>query len=476
MHDLRRQALESGKTVSKKAKSRQVSGSNSKTTSLNVSPEGSKVTSRVASRHASDDEDNYSDETSFSTHSIDEMITAPEDTESSKDAWRSHLHTQIENILNKKRSGVDGREVTLAVFSRILMLRFAQEEIAGQLDEIATAVLKSATSGASDTESILALKALALMLITEPSEDLYDMLSGPIKTIIEDSQSSQAKVAAIHAMGVAAFYGGASPEEVEEIMSFLFEIVESDGVSVDAEDAGDVVAAALEEWGFLATQLEDMEDVSPEAVEAFTEQLDAGDTSVQIAAGENIALLYEKSFTELEDDEDPSEAYLDSDDEEARKNRPKMVKRYTVCRQEHLMLNKLKELSNISSKRVSKRDRRSLHSNFADVLSSVEHPTRGPRFSTAINEDGKVYGSQMTVKIGRSGVLRIRTWEQLHRLKALRRILQGGFLTHYTENQVVFETIPIIMDQVEQGRTPKKDKPRRARDNDRIGYENGLSD
>ncbi|TKX23523.1 hypothetical protein C1H76_4593 [Elsinoe australis] len=477
MHDLRRQALESGKTVSKKAKSRQVSGSNSKSASQNVSPEGSKVTSRVASRNVSDDEDNFSDETNFSTHSIDEMITSPDDMETQKDAWRAHLNIQIENILNRKRSSVEGREIALAVFSRILMLRFAQEEISNRLGELATAILKSATSGGSDTESILALKALALMLITEPSEHLYDMLADPVRKIIQDSQSMQAKVAAIHAMGVIAFYGGASSEEIEDIMSFFFEIIESDGTSVEADDEGDVVAAALEEWGFLATQLEDLEDISPESVEAFMEQLDSGETNVQIASGENIALLYEKSFTELEEDEDPSEAYLDSDDEETQKNGPKMVKRYNVSRQEHLLRQKLKDLSNISSKRVSKRDRRSLHSNFADILSSVQHPIRGPRYNSAMDEDGRTYGSQMTVKIGTTGVLRIRTWEQLHRLNALRRILQGGFLTHYTDNQVVFETIPIIMDQAEKGKGSKKSKPRRGgRDSDRIGYENGFSD
>lgn len=165
MHDLRRQALESGKTVSKKAKSRQVSGSNSKSASQNVSPEGSKVTSRVASRNVSDDEDNFSDETNFSTHSIDEMITSPDDMETQKDAWRAHLNIQIENILNRKRSSVEGREIALAVFSRILMLRFAQEEISNRLGELATAILKSATSGGSDTESILALKGLSSLQV-----------------------------------------------------------------------------------------------------------------------------------------------------------------------------------------------------------------------------------------------------------------------------------------------------------------------
>lgn len=59
MHDLRRQALESGKTVSKKARS--------KTTSLSTSRTNSRANSRNPSRNASDDEGegNLSDSTNW---------------------------------------------------------------------------------------------------------------------------------------------------------------------------------------------------------------------------------------------------------------------------------------------------------------------------------------------------------------------------------------------------------------------------
>jgi hypothetical protein len=63
MHDLRRQALESGKTVSKKAQSRQSSRASSR---ANSAP-NSRVTSRNASRHGSDEEEggNLSDGTAW---------------------------------------------------------------------------------------------------------------------------------------------------------------------------------------------------------------------------------------------------------------------------------------------------------------------------------------------------------------------------------------------------------------------------
>lgn len=62
MHDLRKQVLlESGKTVSRKARSKQASG----VTSQNGSPSGSRNASRAASRNASDDEDEFSDGTEW---------------------------------------------------------------------------------------------------------------------------------------------------------------------------------------------------------------------------------------------------------------------------------------------------------------------------------------------------------------------------------------------------------------------------
>jgi hypothetical protein len=62
MHDLRKQVLlESGKTLSKKAKAKQAMGSAA--SSKQNSPNASRAGSRVASRQASDDEADFSDST-----------------------------------------------------------------------------------------------------------------------------------------------------------------------------------------------------------------------------------------------------------------------------------------------------------------------------------------------------------------------------------------------------------------------------
>lgn len=291
---------------------------------------------------------------------------------------------------------------------------------------------------------MLALKALALILITIPDETIYDNVQETIKSTITDTQHAIAKVAAIHALGVVTFYGGASVEETEATMELLLEIVDSDGAMIDEADNAEIVTASLEEWGFLATQLDDMEESTEAAMDTFVDQLGSSDVGVQIAAGENIALLFEKSHTEAESDEDVGDE--DEDEDGNNRNGPRMIKRYNVYRQQHLLEQTLEQLVKSSSKRVSKKDRKALHTAFADILNTVEKPTRGPRYSTALDEDGRELGSRLRVAIHGGGRMTIDTWEKLLRLNALKRLLQGGFLSHYEHNEVVFDSLPVIVE------------------------------
>lgn len=226
-------------------------------------------------------------------------------------------------------------------------------------------------------------------------------------------------------------------------MDDFLEIIESDGESVGAGDNGEVVAAACEAWGFLATSIDDMEDKTEEAMDAFVEQLDSSDTSVQVAAGENIALLYEKSFTAREAADGPAS---DEEDEEGYTIDSSMVKRYEVYRQKSQLEHKLSQLATESSRRIAKKDRKTLHTSFADILNTVEHPSRGPRYQKAIDQEtGRRYGSRMTIRIHKSGSMTIDKWWKLLRLQAMRRVLGGGFVVHYENNEVIFDSLPIMI-------------------------------
>ena len=230
-------------------------------------------------------------------------------------------------------------------------------------------------------------------------------------------------------------------------MALFLEIIESDGASIDARDEGNVVVAALEGWGLLATDIEDLEEETETAIEAFVEQLESSDAGVQIAAGENIALLYEKSFTEREEDEEIEDDAEDEYHPEHTKGGEKLVRRYQVYRNQPKLLQTLDELATVSTRRISKKDRKTLHSSFTDIRNSVEKPSRGPGYSTAIDqESGRAYGAgRMKVRINRNLEVRIDKWWKLLRLNALRRTLQGGFAYHYEQNEIVSSSLPFSM-------------------------------
>lgn len=105
MHDLRKQALglESGKTMSRKARSKAGTpspGSDSRPTSR----ANSRVASRSVSRNVSDDEGDFSDTTQWSTNSIDELIADAGDGELPQEGWAANLNDRINEILDRKRS------------------------------------------------------------------------------------------------------------------------------------------------------------------------------------------------------------------------------------------------------------------------------------------------------------------------------------------------------------------------------------
>jgi hypothetical protein len=378
---------------------------------------------------------------SHSTNSIDDILNG-EDVDIPADAWKNELQTRIEQITDRKRSSTEGRADSLNGFAHILMARYAKDDIDGHMNELLPSMLRSIRLETTERETVTALKALAVTIITLDSDDIYDSVADQLKRTASNSESVQVKISAIHALGVAAFFGGASEEEMEDVMAYLLEVIESDGLSIDAHDEGSVVIAALEAWGLLATEIDDMEEITETAIEAFVDQLESADAGVQIAAGENIALMYEKSYTPLEEDEEVSDGLIDSEEEDAPQG-DKMVKRYTVYRRQDKLLHTLDSLANISMRGISKKDKKTLHASFADIKNSVEKPTRGPKYSTAIDQEtGRTYGSRMKLRINRNVEVRIDKWWKLQRLNALRRVLQGGFTHQYDENEAVSRCLP----------------------------------
>lgn len=460
--DLRKRALKGGKTVSRKQAANEyaegagavpVSGASSQASSRNSSRAAS---SRAASRAPSEDEDegNLSDETGFSIGSMEDLTEADIDI----DNWTNELSNVIANIVDRKRSSTEGRELTFAAFARLCKFHPTHDKTDGQVDELLNAFCKSIKTESSEKEAINALRALELLSLNAYDNTIFEKVEGVLSRTIRDSTSSTIKASAIHCLGACSLFGGAGEDGMLDQMNFLIDIIASDGQSIDANDSAECVTAALVEWGHLATYVPDISSESEEAVQIFSDQLDSTDAAVQIAAGENIALLYEKTYTprsyyeDDEDDEEDEENENDSEpkdpDEEELLNYsgPKLIKRYDAYHDTSELIHQLQSLAKAHSKRISKRDKKSLHSNFVSILTTVEDPRRGPKYSTVVDEDtGRHQGCRFRVKVGRDSSMPIDKWWKLIRLNSFRRLLQGGFSVHYAQrNRAMVENLPSV--------------------------------
>ncbi|EAW09181.1 IFRD domain-containing protein [Aspergillus clavatus NRRL 1] len=443
MPDLRRQIFESGKTMSRKAASREGSRRPSRATSA----QNSTNSSRNASRHPSDEEDegNLSDDTALSLGSLDDLADLPDADTSGN--WIEELEDVVEDILDRKRSSVLAREEAYAAFCRLAKSHYIEERIRSRVLDLMAAFAKSIKFETSVRETTLALRALGLLTITAVDGTVYENTEALLTRTIRDSTSTAVKAAAIHCLSVCTSFGGAGEDSILDQMTFFLDIIASDGQSIEAADDAATVTAALQEWGYLATEIEDLEAESEEAIQIFMDQLSSNDPALQIAAGENIALLYEKSYTPQEDDDEEEDEEGEEEESDDETDGPKLVKRYNAYHNTHELEQQLQSLATVHHKRISKRDKKNLHSNFASILTTVENPRRGPMYNTAIDQDtNRHYGSKIRVKIGKEGVMSIDRWWKWIRLNALRRVLQGGFAVHYFEgNRAVLDSLPLIV-------------------------------
>ncbi len=85
------------------------------------------------------------------------MLSAdtPED---ATEIWKQELGDRVEEIIDRKRSSVQGRETTLAQYVHILMSHYAYEEIKNKTSELFPALLKSIKAESSEKETSLALR------------------------------------------------------------------------------------------------------------------------------------------------------------------------------------------------------------------------------------------------------------------------------------------------------------------------------
>ena len=375
-----------------------------------------------------------------SINSIDALLETDDINEYTTELARDGLNNSINEILERKGSSTQGREDSMTAYAKYLTSHYLADTLYNRVQELVPAFLRSVRTETTEAETRIALRALALTALTFSDSTLYETVSTPLRRSISDSQSLSVKEAAVYSLGICTAFGGAGDEEIMDVMTFLHEIVSSDGAFVDADDNAEVVAAALNTYGLLATQVETLEDDSEDVVTSLLDQLDATDVKVQVAAGENIALLYEKSYTPRgEDDETESEEDLPEDEvaDDRGHLHSYLIKRYNAYHNTKEVLDKVNALASLSSKSLNRRDKQLLHRSFATIALTVEDPKSGLQSNNA---------SKMVVRIHREGEMRVDKWWKLMRLNAIRRLLGSGFVNHYFEgNKQVLDALPMIM-------------------------------
>lgn len=355
--------------------------------------------------------------------------------------WEDELNDRITEILDRKRSSYEGRELAYAIYIRLLLDHYARDELEGRTKDLAGAFLRSIRSGSTEKETLLATRALALTIITDPTEDLFDQTVRPLKTALTDHQSHLVKTIIIYTLAIACpFY--ISTVETESLMTFFLDIISSEGATVNAEASSEVIAASIQAWGFLLSTLHEPEALVEEAMEFLVDALDNPSVDVQIAAGEVIALIYEMSYVEET-----------GDNEEVM-----WSQRFTPYGRVNDLLNTLSTLTTGSKRYLNKRNRKTQHSAFHDILRGVEDP---------VGNNGSMTGhanrqTLLKLRLRNESTMAIDEWSKLLRLQSVRRLLQSGFQKHMMENDVFFRRLDLTMDNGGEGASYKgvRSKPR----------------
>jgi Interferon-related developmental regulator (IFRD) len=355
-------------------------------------------------------DDEYESDTA-SVASVDSLWGNDPETVDIKGKWQDEMLETIDTLGERKGSSASGREELLKSFVRVASLKVITEDsLAGRAEELVGILGRTVKSGRSEKEIILAGRAISLLAASVPEVgSLSTSILPLLQQMISDGENDSAIPTLIYALASIAFFSPTlSSEDILPILTFLMEILQSNGHSIGCGDDDEIISAAIEAFSILLSALEDPYNMIQQYVPVLVDSLSSSSISVRLASGECIALAYELApITSDSEDETPDTPPYDDID--------------------HLT-SLLSSLSTVSSKRLSKNSRREQHSLFRDILRTVSThqplPTQKLRFA-------------------RKEELRLDSWEKLLRLKHLRRIFTHGLHVHLAGNVHVRQALEL---------------------------------
>lgn len=345
------------------------------------------------------------------------------------DVDKDSLLDQHLDALYEKRSSTREKalESIIEAFSQNLQHEFVEKKFATLFHQCLNSIKKG-----SAKEVTLASHAIGLLALTTGSgnnaREILEELVPPVSQALR-SRSESSKVAALlECLAVVTFIGGEDPEETEQSMQIMWQVVhpKSGANVVASKPSPAVIAAMVSAWSFLLTTVNawslSIKDWQ-ESISYLSTLLDKDDRSVRIAAGEALAVIFEVGdFERFFSEKNGSSDSTDKDTRDGYVHLKGLRGK---------VLNQVKDLaSEAGGKGTAKKDLNVQRNLFRDLLDYLE--------------DG--YAPEASTKIG-GETLATSSWSGLIRLNFLKHFLGGGFVKHMLENGFLHEVF---------GFTPKK--------------------
>lgn len=306
-------------------------------------------------------------------------------------------------------------ENIIEAFNSSLPHEFIETKYATLLHQCLHSVKKGSSKEITLASHVIGLLALTAGLGEKAAEILEDSVT-PISEALRSRSEAKKLESLLEGLAVIAFVGGNEPEETEKCMQLMWQVVHPKlGPNVVAtKPSPAIITAVVSAWSFLLTTMDGWAldpKLWQESVSYLSTLLDKDDRSVRIAAGEALALIYEKG--NLEKFCGGSKGDSDSSVKDAAHIHSFRTK----------ILNQVRNLSaEAGGKAIAKKDLNNQRNTFKDILEFLE--------------DG--YAPETSIKIG-GGSLATLTWSQLIQLNYMKRFLGGGFVKHMQENEFLHE-------------------------------------
>lgn len=388
----------------------------SRTNSRQQSRNGSRSSSRLGSRLQSDDEDEYtssnfmgvdSDELS---QSLDSLTVDNE--ESSKDKFNESLDMLA---YHERKTSLEAREKALLTIVTTLMPKYEPERVNNSLLE---QLYKAVKAGRSDWERMLAHHGICLCMAANPentAETANSVLPYLFENITNESVSSTVRANFAYGYSLLKFFMlyGSGAFGAEDVVTGLIET--ADGLA--GSDDSKVATACILGAGLVAGTMSSLNAAADDNVSYLVELLDAPSKNIKLAAGKLLAMFYQ-SYDYGDEDEDNS---MDS----------------LLLNEHDELVRKLRNLANMSTKKMGKKDKREQKSLFRDVLKTVEaYGTFESRQAVEIDDIAITH-----VKLGRSKNMAINSWGQLIIVQMYKWLFGPGIHAQVVTNDMLQDTI-----------------------------------